>query len=108
MSGGLEPEEGDTSKHTYLIFPPSLFRKEMLHAIKFIMLCLAALVTMQHEDEERIFPRLDYCRIDLIDLHVWCICENTVKKGEGGKGKMFICYQLMNNKFTNIVLLNRN
>ena len=73
----------------------------MLRTIKFIMLCLAVLVTMQHnneiEDEEHIFPRLEYCRIDLIDLHVWYICENTVKKGEGGKGKMFICYQLMNN-----------
>lgn len=34
----------------------------MLHTIKFIMLCLAALVTMQHankiEDEEHILPRL--------------------------------------------------
>lgn len=38
------------------------------------MLCLAAVVTMQHaneiEDEEHIFLCLEYCRIDLIDLHV--------------------------------------
>lgn len=50
------------------------FRKEKLHTIKFIMLCLAAVVTMQHaneiEDEEHIFLCLEYCRIDLIDLHV--------------------------------------
>jgi len=66
----------------------------MLHAIKFIMLCLAALVTMQHtneiEDEEHIFPRLEYCRTDLIDLRVWCICENTVKKGEGRGKCLFV------------------
>lgn len=49
---------------------------------------------MQHtneiEDEEHIFPHLEYCRIYLLDLHVRCICENTVKKGEGGKGECLL------------------
>lgn len=102
VSGGLEPEEGDMSKQKCWLFPPCLSRrKEMLHAIKFIMLCLATLVTMQHtheiEGEEHIFPHLEYCRKHLIDLHTGCICAKTVKKGEGGKREMFIRYQLMNN-----------
>lgn len=92
VSGGLEPEEGDMSKYKCRLFiPPSLSRKEMLHTIKFIMLCLATLVTMQHtheiEGEERIFPHLEYCRKHLIDLHVWCIYENTGKKKGEGIGK---------------------
>lgn len=72
--------------------PLCLSRKEMLHAIKLIMLCLATLVTMQHtheiEGEEHIFPHLEYCRKHLIDLHVGCIRGNAVeKRGREGRGK---------------------
>lgn len=101
VSGGLEPEEGDMSKYKCWLLPPCLSRKEKLHAMKFIMLCLATLVTVQHtheiEVEACIFPHLEYCRKHLIDLHVGCICGNPVKKGEGGKREMSIHYQLMNN-----------
>lgn len=74
----------------------------MLHAIKFIMLCLATLVTMQHtheiEGEEHIFPHLEYCRKRLTDLHVGALVKTLGKKGEGKwKREMFIRYQLMNN-----------
>lgn len=89
VSGGLEPEEGDMSKYKCWLFPPRLSRKEMLHAIKLIMLCSATLVTMQHTHEieggEHILPHLEYCRKHLIDLHVGCICGNTAEKKRGGR-----------------------
>lgn len=43
------------------------------------------------------FPTSEVLQKRFSRLHVWCICENTVKKGEGEKGEMFIRYQLMNN-----------